>query len=704
VERGILHVQREVPVVQFISALVLFSTHTVLAAAPVPVVPADPLPKGATARLGSVYCRGPISAEMTFSQDGKRILLLDRTLVPGGEVHGLRLMDSDTGKAIPSRLVPPAGLERFTSVRPELLADRVVWFAESPGSKTRTPVVTVSDFEGKEQNRFEINSQPASHSEFARYGFGGDSVSPDGRFLATMCDSGQVLEVYELGSGKRLLEEKLGKGIFPTVRFGQDNTTLFLRQAGKPIRRFEFPSGKELAPLEGSNQEILVAAASPDSKWVVTSTPRAQKVVDGKTRYEDITFAEVWDGKTGKVVGRLEVGRTIHHFVFAGPESLAVSAYKPGPLGGLHRTVSYWSTATRKRLWEVPSTGFGVTAAPDGKRIACHGGSLMLLHDTATGAVVADPGGHFGSVGWIGFRDDKTVVTAGADEVMTWTIKGERKHRVTVPELQGQILSYAPLAMRGALSWSGSKGGLPPLNSVVVGWDHEKNALGWRLDLEKGCDRCASPDGTKVVCVRSAPKLTGETVTVYEGATGKLLHEWSYARPEEIDVSTWARTLTGEGRYVVAGGTDALLVFDALTGKEVGRVKPERPNPVPKFAQVPVLEVSANGARLALLERGKVTIQDVKTGKVVAQHDFKDPLMLDVKFSPDGKQLALWSSAAPQSSTVFVLAVDAPEQAVRKLVAEPWSTVACVAFAPNTAHLAVGYGDGTALIWDLAAK
>ena len=76
-----------------------------------------------------------------------------------------------------------------------------------------------------------------------------------------------------------------------------------------------------------------------------------------------------------------------------------------------------------------------------------------------------------------------------------------------------------------------------------------------------------------------------------------------------------------------------------------------------------------------------------------------------MRFSSDGSRLALWEMAGSRSlPTVYVWDRSAPQQAPKGLTAPVLPRATCTAFSPNNAALAVGYDDGTVLLWDLAAK
>src|SRR5262245_58618617 len=111
------------------SALGLFLAVAIVSAAPVPAIPADPtkdregnpLPKGATARLGSLAFRGPSMSGLSFSPNGKTLRAIrdsDRMLV----------WDADTGKPLAAKSMPPIKDERIT-VRGAFAGDRVIWIA-----------------------------------------------------------------------------------------------------------------------------------------------------------------------------------------------------------------------------------------------------------------------------------------------------------------------------------------------------------------------------------------------------------------------------------------------------------------------------------------------------------------------------------------------------------------------------------------------
>jgi WD40 repeat protein len=67
-------------------------------------------------------------------------------------------------------------------------------------------------------------------------------------------------------------------------------------------------------------------------------------------------------------------------------------------------------------------------------------------------------------------------------------------------------------------------------------------------------------------------------------------------------------------------------------------------------------------------------------------------------FDPSGTRLAVWNVQAS------VLVYDAEGFAEPRKLRTPDASPSCAAFSPNGASLAVGYQNGTALIWDLTAK
>jgi WD40 repeat protein len=199
------------------------------------------------------------------------------------------------------------------------------------------------------------------------------------------------------------------------------------------------------------------------------------------------------------------------------------------------------------------------------------------------------------------------------------------------------------------------------------------------------------------VSIRSELTRPVELVTVYDGPTGEKLHEWSYPRWPLASGSVPSRQLSADGRYLAILREDTALLLDIATGKEEAKVKLSSPKAT--------IAVSADGSRVATFAGGTAEVHDAKSGKLLAKQNFAEGIVRLVKFSPDGKQLAMWHLPGSRGGLpVLVWDVDSPDTPPRKLVAEEWESASCVAFSPDGSKLAVGYSDGTAIIWDLAGK
>jgi WD40 repeat protein len=115
------------------------------------------------------------------------------------------------------------------------------------------------------------------------------------------------------------------------------------------------------------------------------------------------------------------------------------------------------------------------------------------------------------------------------------------------------------------------------------------------------------------------------------------------------------------------------------------------------------IAVSPDGTRIAVVvlypgtTRIGLQVYDIPSGKIVAEHPL-EPTGVDwLRFSPNGKSVAAWGG------TVELYDAESSQTDPRKLESGTTPPV-CAAFSPNGARLAVGYRDGTALVWDLTKR
>jgi WD40 repeat protein len=349
---------------------------------------------------------------------------------------------------------------------------------------------------------------------------------------------------------------------------------------------------------------------------------------------------------------------------------------------------------------------FRLSASPDGKRVALlNSQHVVHVFDAATGKPAAEVAAHGGPVAWVGWAPDgRTVHTADATAVMSWTLKGERTATAAPRELRDGRLP--PFVSGNPLVWS-----VPDEEGKkweLVGWDAERRDFAWRMPVgEKSPDRLFTHDGKQVVGVSWDGGAKRWAATVYDGPAGKVRHERSFTTGGpggRIGAYWWpGLALSGDGKRLFVADAD-VQVLDLATGNQerfsdAGPTRPEHTPGLPLFA------VSPDGTRLVTVPQpdpdrsgGALTVYDVKSGKRHTLHQLEPVHQPGIAFSPTGKHLMVYSMWGPV--LVYDVESDAKPRALTVLGARP----TCAAFSPNGGSLAVGYQDGTALIWDLSAK
>jgi len=488
-------------------------------AAPVPADPTprdregNPLPKGATARLGSLAFRAPQAYHLAFSPDGKQVF--------AATAAGFVGWDAATGKRLPKDASPLLALEPGTM--PVNGGNHFVLWANSPDPLGNAPKVTivVSDARAKEVARLEIKGRYNSGDPFA--------LTPDGKHLVWLPDPRQkpyALHVFDLTTGKLVRTHELSEWD-KDATLSADSKTVYVPRQFKPLRRFDVDTGKELPALDAGKLFPERVLCSPDGKTaLVTCQTDLQAPGAGK-------YWLLFDLATGKLTKTVEFEKDRPRpIAFVGPRAvLAGGSRHPTGLVRGTPTASLWNLDTGAREWEVPTTAFPALVSPNGKRFACSSGNRVVLHDTATGARLDSATGHTGSVMWVGFSaDGATVTTFDTREVSVWALTGEHKFARELPELELRrdrfptgINPHAWATRTGNGRWE------------LVGWDFERREIGWRrpAGTDRTVDRVwALPaGGGRVVALVWNEEEQVQDVFAYDAANGKLLGRCAQERP-----------------------------------------------------------------------------------------------------------------------------------------------------------------------------